>query len=275
MLDKLTAASLELQEDIPGDYTEDGVLYCGVCHKPKRKRVNLPGIGERLVGISCDCTEDAAAKKVDENNAAEFTAQMERCRMTDGICDSTYRAVTFSDDDLTNEKISRICRRYVERWDKVLSDNIGLLFYGPVGTGKSFFACCIANELLKQRVPTAVTSFPRLLNLLQSSADRQGLLDRLSFYKLLVIDDLGVERDTGYAAEQIFSVIDARCRSGLPVIVTTNCTMQEMDAPPSMQYKRIFDRVTEMCPVKLLVDGESRRVKNAQRRRDIARDLLL
>lgn len=275
MLDKLTAVSLELQADIPGDYTADGILYCGVCHKPKRKLVNLPGIGERLVGISCDCTESAAAKKADENGEAAFTAQMERCRMEDGICDPTYRAVTFSDDDGTNERVSHICRRYVERWDKVLADNIGLLFYGPVGTGKSFFACCIANELLKQRIPTAVTSFPRLLNLLQSSADRQGLLDRLRFYKLLVIDDLGVERDTGYAAEQIFSVIDARCRSGLPVIVTTNLTMQEMDAPPSMQYKRIFDRVTEMCPVKLLVDGESRRVKNAQRRRDIAKDLLL
>lgn len=120
-----------------------------------------------------------------------------------------------------------------------------------------------------------MTSFPRLLNLLQNSKDRQGLLDRLSTYKLLVIDDLGVERDTGYAAEQIFAVIDARCRSNFPTIVTTNLTPQEMDAPETMQYKRIFDRVTEMCPVSLLVDGESRRIQNAQRRKEIARELLL
>lgn len=178
-------------------------------------------------------------------------------------------------DDGANPKISKICRKYVDQWDKVSTENIGILFRGPVGTGKSFFACCIANELLKKRVPTAVTSFPRLLNLLQNSKDRQGLLDRLSTYKLLVIDDLGVERDTGYAAEQIFAVIDARCRSNFPTIVTTNLTPQEMDAPETMQYKRIFDRVTEMCPVSLLVDGESRRIQNAQRRKEIARELLL
>ena len=191
------------------------------------------------------------------------------------IVDPSYRKVTLADDDGANPKISKICRKYVDQWDKVSTENIGILFRGPVGTGKSFFACCIANELLKKRVPTAVTSFPRLLNLLQNSKDRQGLLDRLSTYKLLVIDDLGVERDTGYAAEQIFAVIDARCRSNLPTIVTTNLTPQEMDAPETMQYKRIFDRVTEMCPVSLLVDGESRRIQNAQRRKEIARELLL
>lgn len=274
MLDDIIKTSLQVQEEAPGDYTEGGVLYCGVCRKPKQKIVHFSN-EDKLVGISCDCTEAAAAEAATAESYAVFTAQMERRRLEDGICDPTYRAVTFSDDDRKNEKVSRICRRYVEQWDKVVADNIGLLFYGPVGTGKSFFACCIANELLKRHVPTAVTSFPRLLNLLQSAKDRQGLLDRLSAYKLLVVDDLGVERDTGYAAEQIFAVIDARSRSGLPVIVTTNLTMQEMDSPPSMQYKRIFDRVTEMCPVKLLVDGESRRVQNAQRRREIAKTLLL
>jgi len=76
-------------------------------------------------------------------------------------------------------------------------------------------------------------------------------------------------------AEQIFAVIDARCRSNLPTIVTTNLTPQEMDAPETMQYKRIFDRVAEMCPVSLLIDGESRRIQNAQRRKEIARELLL
>lgn len=101
------------------------------------------------------------------------------------------------------------------------------------------------------------------------------MLDRLSAYKLLVIDDLGVERDTGYAAEQVFAVIDARCRSNLPTIVTTNLTPQEMDKPETMQYRRIFDRIVEMCPVSLLVDGESRRIRNAQRRKEIARELLL
>ena len=230
MLDNLVQKSLEHSAEKPGDYIKDGVLCCGACGKPKQKKIHFPNMGDRLVGIACDCTESEKASADDANDIAAFETMMER---------------------------------------------LGILFRGPVGTGKSFFACCIANELLKKRVPTAVTSFPRLLNLLQNSKDRQGLLDRLSTYKLLVIDDLGVERDTGYAAEQIFAVIDARCRSNLPTIVTTNLTPQEMDAPETMQYKRIFDRVAEMCPVSLLIDGESRRIQNAQRRKEIARELLL
>ena len=159
--------------------------------------------------------------------------------------------------------------------DYCLKNNIGVLFHGPVGTGKSFFACAIANELLQKHVPTTITSFPRLLNLLQDSNNRQWLLDCLGNYKLVVIDDLGVERETSYAAEQIFAVIDARSRAKLPTIITTNLTKQEMENQPSMQYRRIFDRVREMCPAVVLIDGQSRRIQNAHQRRELARELLI
>ena len=195
MLDNLVQKSLEHSTEKPGDYMKDGVLCCGVCGKPKQKKIHFPNMGDRLVGIACDCTESEKASVDDANDTAAFETMMERRRIEDSIVDPSYRKVTFADDDGANPKISKICRKYVDQWDKVSTENIGILFRGPVGTGKSFFACCIANELLKKRVPTAVTSFPRLLNLLQNSKDRQGLLDRLSTYKLLVIDDLGVERD--------------------------------------------------------------------------------
>ena len=275
MIDNLVQKSLEHSAEKPGDYIKDGVLYCGVCGKPKQTNIHFQNLGDRLVGIACDCAESEKASADDSSDTAAFETMMERRRIEDSIVDPSYRKVTFADDDGANQKMTKICKKYVEQWDRVAAENIGILFRGPVGTGKSFFACCIANELLKKRVPTAVTSFPRLLNLLQNSNDRQGLLDRLSAYKLLVIDDLGVERDTGYAAEQVFAVIDARCRSNLPTIVTTNLTPQEMGKPETMQYRRIFDRIVEMRPVSLLVDGESRRIRNAQRRKEIARELLL
>ena len=39
-------------------------------------------------------------------------------------------------------------RAYVEHWDEAYRNNTGLLLFGDVGTGKSFFAGCIANALL-------------------------------------------------------------------------------------------------------------------------------
>lgn len=277
MLEKIVEKSLEAANAQPDDYRKDGLLYCHVCHQPKERRLELLG-REQIVGILCEC--ERAKREEEEEASRKHQAEMAFWeKMTDlrkdNICDPTYETVTLANDDGTNQKVSNFCRKYIDRWPQMLENNIGVLFHGPVGTGKSFFACAIANELLQKHVPTTITSFPRLLNLLQDSSNRQWLLDGLRNYKLVVIDDLGVERETSYAAEQIFAVIDARSRAKLPNIITTNLTKQEMENQPSMQYRRIFDRVREMCPAVVLIDGQSRRIQNAHQRRELARELLI
>lgn len=90
----------------------------------------------------------------------------------------------------------------------------------------------------------------------------------------LVTDDLGVERDTSYSVEQVFNVIDARSRTGKPLIVTTNLSLADLQNPSSLGYARIYDRILEMCPIRLKLAGDSRRTQNAQERRDKAKRLL-
>ena len=51
-------------------------------------------------------------------------------------------------------------RAYVENWKEAYKNNTGLLLFGDVGTGKSFFAGCIANALLDRDVPVLMTNFP-------------------------------------------------------------------------------------------------------------------
>lgn len=181
---------------------------------------------------------------------------------------------TFAADDRQDPVLSDVCRRYVDRWAEMEAQNIGILFHGTVGTGKSFYACAIANALVDQCIPAMVTSFPRLLNLLQSARDRQEIIDGLDRYPLLVLDDLGVERDSYYAAEQIYSVIDARTRAGKPLIVTTNLPYDELESPAAMPYKRIYDRILELCPVVLKMTGQSRRAQNAAAKKAAAKALL-
>ena len=45
------------------------------------------------------------------------------------------------------------------------------------------------------------------------SEDRADFIASFDEYDLLIIDDLGVERSTEYAMEQMFFVIDSRYRS--------------------------------------------------------------
>ena len=266
-------------EEAPGDYTgEDGLLYCGKCRTPKQTRLSFnPATGEKvetIVRTACQCQREADEAADRRAGREQFERGMERRREDRLSCPHGLR-YTFDQDDRAEPKVSDACRRYVEHWKEVLAENIGILFHGSVGTGKTFYASCIGNALLEKQVPVVATNFPRLLNLLQETKERQKLLDRLAIYKLLIVDDLGVERDSTYGAEQIFNVIDARASSRLPVIVTTNMTLEELEEPPSMQYARIYDRVLEMCPVRLRLAGESRRKGNVERRKQLARRLLL
>ena len=263
----------------PGDYTgDDGLLYCGKCHTPKQTRLSFnPLTGERtetIVRASCQCQQEADEEAERKAMRVQFRFDMAR-RYEDGLSCPDGLRFTFAQDDRQQPKVSDACQRYVECWDEMKANNIGVLFYGSVGTGKSFLASCIGNGLLERQVPVAAANFPRLLNLLQGTYEKQALLDRLSIYKLLIVDDLGVERDSAYAEEQIFNIIDARSSSELPVIVTTNLTLEELEHPTSMQYARIYDRVLEMCPIRLKLAGESRRKSNASEREQLARKLLL
>ena len=264
--------------DTPGDYRENGIVHCAVCGEPKQARKQLPdgkgGFVERLVPISCACVraKDEAAKQKDRRD--QFMSSVEQMWAADQLQIPNCLCKTFDADDRHAANVSEVCRRYAAQWPKMKQENIGVLLFGAVGAGKSFYACAIANAVLAQLDSAVITSFPRILNLLQSTQDKQALLDQMQRYSLLVLDDLGAERDTAYAAEQIFNVVDARVQTGLPLIMTTNLSVAEMQQADSMRLKRIYDRVLELCPVRIKLEGESRRTQNAEQRLAVANDLL-
>ena len=82
-------------------------------------------------------------------------------------------------------------RQYVENRKEAYKNNTGLLLFGDVGTGKSFFAGCIANALLDRDVPVLMTNFPTILNRLTGmfSEDRSEFIASFDEYDLLIIDD--------------------------------------------------------------------------------------
>ena len=88
-----------------------------------------------------------------------------------------------------------------------------------------------------------------------------------------IIDDLGVERSTEYAMEQMFFVIDSRYRSRRPMIITTNLKLSELKNPPDLAHARIYDRILERC-APILFDGKNFREENAGATRQIAKDIV-
>lgn len=189
--------------------------------------------------------------------------RMQRLNMLKSMCfqDSALYGWTFENDNGNNPLINK-AKTYADKWSDMLSKNIGLLLWGEVGTGKTYFASCIANALVENCVSVKMTNFSTILNDLFYENDKNQYINRLNNHNLLVIDDLGIERDTEYALEQVYNIIDARYKSNKPLIITTNLSITEIKNPVDTAHKRIYDRVLEMCvPIKF--DGENFRQQKA------------
>ena len=102
---------------------------------------------------------------------------------------------------------------------------------------------------------------------------RNEYISRLCRYPLLILDDFGMERGTEYGLEQVFNVIDSRYRSGKPLIVTTNLTLDDLRNPEDTAHSRIYDRLLSMC-VPVRFTGENFRQETAQRKMENMKKLI-
>ena len=258
IIKRITVTRLE-----PGDYTgEDGLLYCGKCRTPKQFRMDVPPLEGRLLPHPCRCEQERL-----DRAAAEQEARRHRQTVSDlkrrGFTDPAMREWTFANDNGKCPQMKH-ARFYVEHWDTMQEENIGYLLWGGVGTGKSYFAGCIANALMEQEVAVRMTNFALILNDLTVSFEgRNDYIARLCRAPLLVLDDFGMERGTEYGLEQVYNVIDSRYRSRRPLIVTTNLSLQDLQHPQDTAHARIYDRLLEMCaPIRF--SGENFRKATAQ-----------
>lgn len=153
----------------------------------------------------------------------------------------------------------------------------GLLLWGKVGTGKSFYASAIANRVIDLGFSALQTSVQDIVTHIESVPfnERENAKSRLLKYDLLVIDDLGAHRSTDYVMGHVYDIIDSRYKNRRPMVVTTNldpniATKSDADDAP---WPRIFTRILERCaPIKFA--GENRREYKMMEMREAMRKRL-
>lgn len=240
-----------------GDYIIDGLLYCGKCNTPKQTRVEVFG-KVRTPYCLCKCEVEKRQKEDEERERIAFEKRIQNMRRV-GFPDDEMQKWTFEKDDRANEHITGVALKYVENFETMRGSGKGLVFYGTVGTGKTFVAACIANALIDKGFPCLVTNLSRLINTISGMYDgKQEYIDGLNRFSLLVIDDLATEADTEYRNEIVYNIIDSRYRAGLPLIITTNLTGEEMKNAADIKKQRIYSRIFETC-IPLEVKGVDRR----------------
>ena len=245
----------------PEDYIgEDGLLYCGKCRTAKQQRVTIFG-KERTPMVLCDCEQAKRDVAREEIRRADV---LERLR---GDCFADRRMVgwSFANDNGNNPKLSQICRNFVDHFDEMKTEGRGLLLFGKSGTGKSWFAASIANALIEEReIRCKFRDFTQIANEVmrpENKDNRDEYIDKLAHYPLLVLDDLWAERDTSYMREVVFAVLDARVKSGLPLVATTNLSNREMRDEADVERRRLVSRVWDVTVPYEVVGNDQREKK--------------
>lgn len=256
-IDKLIDKSKTAIPVNDGDYIgESGLLYCGKCNNPKQCVIEVFGEIKKPYCL-CKCEAEKRDKEEAERKRQNFEIRVRQMRKR-GFPESDMQNWTFANDDMKNERITKAMKNYVDNFSEFRNQGKGLLLYGNVGTGKTYAACEIANALIDKGISALVTNFARIINTLQGTFEKQEYIDSLNDFELLVIDDLGIERDTPFAKEQVYNIIDSRYRAGLPMIITTNLSIEKIKKPEDIECGRIYDRIIERCfPIE--ISGVSRR----------------
>ncbi len=247
----------------------DGLIYCSKCRTPRQYSIQY---GEKVITprVMCRCQREEY-----ETEQADFQKFMQIQRLkANGLQDRYLHDYTFANDKGYNPAEIKIARRYVDEWDTMKANCTGLLLWGEVGTGKSFIAACIANALIEKGIPVLMTNFSKILNTLMGmfKEDRNRFIESFDEYSLLIIDDLGIERNSAFALEQVFNIIDSRYRCKKPMIVTTNLTMDELKHA-DLAHVRIYDRILERC-TPVMVNNINIRQINAEAQLRETRKLL-
>lgn len=254
-----------------GDYyDETNHLCCGRCHTRKESTYDLCDILRRTdvphyvtLAHMCDC-EQAMCDEL--KRSRERYAQAARNRRYRAACFDSQGLdeCRFDLDESSDTDASKVCRSYVEHFEDAKAHGHGMLLSGPMGTGKTFYAACVANALLDEGYRVRFTSLASCNSKISKAHGvSTDVIDALKACDLVVFDDLGVERNTSTANENAYQIVNALYQSVVCMVFTTNLSMRELAAATDRSFARVVSRITERC-MSVNVTGGDRRQRVAK-----------
>lgn len=256
------------------EYIQDGQAYCKKCNERKDGK-SMEVFGRVMVfRQKCSCDIEKEQKEKEWNRKMETMGLKKECFPSMTQWEQTF------DNYIGNEtKAYTIAKNYAKDFEAMKKDNVGLVFIGTVGSGKTFLASAIANELIEMKqIRVKLRNFAQIINDLQKGGfdlDRNEYIRNLVSVSLLILDDLGIERNTTYAKEQVYQIVNSRYLEHKPTIFTTNLSLENItSSSESMEYQRIYSRILEMCIPVMVVESDFRK-KIHKEKLEAHRNILL
>ncbi len=117
-----------------------------------------------------------------------------------------------------------------------------LVLQGITGCGKTHLAAAIANYRLKAGKPAKFEVVPDFLDHLRFTFSPESLVSYDQLFEevknapLLILDDFGEQSTTPWAQEKLYQVINYRYNARLATVVTTRCSLDEIDSPIGSRF---------------------------------------
>ena len=199
----------------------------------------------RLIGSLCPQCDLSRIQKIEKTES-------ERSRLVEMVGKKGAEQFTFDRFKTSPENVMALetCKAFDP-------SKASLYLWGPAGSGKTHLAGAIVRgskygEMIK------ATSLVRWFRL-RDPREEEREIERLAAVPVLVVDDLGVQKDSEHALAILYEILDRRdmnMRHGL--IITSNLPLDLLSK--KMGDDRITSRIAGMCRI-VKVGGEDHRIR--------------
>ena len=199
-------------------------------------------------------TEIAIREDSEKNSLSAAKAARERSNLGRRFMDRTFENFISS----RAQDAYDACREYANT-GAAIANGEGILLYGKQGVGKTHLAAAIANALVDKGTFVLFDTYSNHLNKLKAEFNAKGerkYLNKMMRIPMLVIDDIGKEKQTEWTQSVFFDVINYRYEHKLPVVITTNMGPKQLE---SYLDAAVYSRLCETCRALCIVAQDFRR----------------
>ena len=183
----------------------------------------------------------------------EYLKNIFSYKMPKEIREASFKNI-YKDDSSRLDTIKYLKKFYDEykKGEKIK----GLYLHGNFGCGKTYLIAALFNELAKKDIKSTIIYFPEFLRSLKASFNNpedtyEERFDAVKEANLLLLDDIGAEKLTDWARDEVLGVIlQYRMEEHLPTFFTSNLNLTELEkhlhtgsTEDKINARRIIERI--------------------------------